>query len=177
MGTLNVVAIFDARLKNCENAWRTSSSAADGRPPCEVEGAQLPHVGMHHPMNRPISTQAHGAIDYTWAAAAGAITGKIAGAPRTRSLLRRASAAATGSALFTKYEAGLVPVLPMKGHLALDFVMCGALLLSPLFLPPSERRYAAIPVAFGIAGLVAGLLTQTRSPLEQQWPRLATETE
>jgi hypothetical protein len=54
----------------------------------------------------------------------------------------------------------------MKAHLALDVAMCGALVASPLFLPAAERRYVAIPVALGAAGLLTGLMTQTRSPLE-----------
>jgi hypothetical protein len=119
-------------------------------------------------MNRPISTETHGVIDYTWAAAATAVTERMARAPRTASLMRSTSAAATGNSAFTRYEAGIVPVMPMKGHLALDFVMCSLLLLSPLFLPRSERRYAAIPMAFGAAGLITGLLTQTHSPVEQR---------
>jgi hypothetical protein len=119
-------------------------------------------------MKRPISTQTHGVIDYTWAASAAAVCEKISGAPRTRSLLRGASGAATGSSVMTNYEAGVVPVMPMKGHLALDVAMCAMLLASPLFLPAAERRYAAIPIAFGAVGLLTALLTQTRSPTERR---------
>jgi hypothetical protein len=56
----------------------------------------------------------------------------------------------------------------MKGHLALDAVLCSALVASPLFLPATERRYSVIPVLLGITGLIAGMLTDTRSPLETE---------
>jgi hypothetical protein len=119
-------------------------------------------------MNRPISTRSHGAIDHAWSAAAADMSQRLAGAPRTSSLLRRASDAARGTSMVTRYEMGVVPILPMKGHLAFDFVVCAALLASPLFLPAAERRHALIPVAFGVAGLLVALLTQPRSPLERQ---------
>ena len=114
-------------------------------------------------MNRLISTRTHGVIDYTWAAAAEALPEGISGAPRTSSLLTGAGVAALVSSLLTNYEAGLVRVMPMKGHLAADFALCAVLLVSPLFLPANERRFAFIPVVFGIVGVVAGLMTQTSS--------------
>src|SRR5215216_1300686 len=117
-------------------------------------------------MNRPISTRTHGVIDYTWATTAAALPQAMPNATATGRLVRGAGVAATMSSMMTNYEAGVVPMLPMKAHLALDFVMCSALIASPFFLPRSERRWATVPVALGVAGLITGLLTQTRSPRE-----------
>lgn len=118
-------------------------------------------------MNRPISTKTHGMIDYAlWVTTASALPKMMKGATQTASLVRNAGTAASLNAMITNYEAGLVKVLPMKGHLALDFMMCTALVLSPLFLPAAERRYAFIPMALGAVGLVTGLMTQTESPAE-----------
>jgi hypothetical protein len=119
-------------------------------------------------MRKPISTRVHGIIDYSWAAAASSLAARMNGATSTARLLRGASNAATASALVTNYECGAVRVLPMKGHLALDAALCTALIASPFFLPTSERRQAAIPVLLGIAGLIAGILTETQSPLEME---------
>jgi hypothetical protein len=80
--------------------------------------------------------------------------------------VRNAGTAASMNAIVTNYEAGLMRVMPMKGHLALDVMMCTALMLSPFFLPASERRYAFVPVALGAIGLVTGLMTQTESSTE-----------
>ena len=117
-------------------------------------------------MNRPISTRIHGIIDYGWAAAASALSTRVNGATSTARLLRGAATAATASSLLTNYEAGAVRVMPMKGHLAADFALCSALLASPLFLPREERRDSGWPVVLGAMGMITGLLTATRSPLE-----------
>ncbi len=118
-------------------------------------------------MNRPISTKAHGTIDYAWATAACTLPRLIEDAPATARLVRNAGAVAGLTAMMTNYEAGVVRVMPMRGHLALDFIMCTALLMSPLYLPRLERRRAAMPVILGVIGLVTGLLTETESPLER----------
>lgn len=116
-------------------------------------------------MKRPISTRLHGMIDYGWAAAASALARRVNGAATSR-LLQEAAAAATANSLVTNYEAGAIRVMPMKAHLAADFALCTALLAAPALLPASERRYAVLPVLLGAAGLLAALLTKTRSPLE-----------
>ena len=51
-----------------------------------------------------------------------------------------------------------------KAHLAMDVVMCGALLLSPFYLPRSQRRYTVISVLLGAAGLLTAVMTQAESP-------------
>lgn len=118
-------------------------------------------------MNRPISTKTHGMIDYAlWVTTASALPKMMNRATHTASLVRNAGTAASVTAMVTNYEAGLVRMMPMKGHLALDVVMCTILVLSPWFLPASERRYAFIPVALGAVGLLTGLMTQTESPTE-----------
>jgi hypothetical protein len=117
-------------------------------------------------MTKPISTRAHGMIDYSWAAAANSLSMRVAEANATARLLRTAAGAATANALVTNYEYGAMRLLPMRSHLAVDIALCGALLVSPFFLPASERRYAIVPALFGIAGLAAALLTRPRSPHE-----------
>jgi hypothetical protein len=117
-------------------------------------------------MTKPISTRVHGVIDYGWAAVATGLAKRIDGATATARLLRGAAATATTSSMLTKYEYGALPVIPMRGHLALDVALCSTLLVAPLFLPESERRYALLPAALGFAGLVTALFTRPRSPRE-----------
>lgn len=117
-------------------------------------------------MNKPISTRVHGLIDYSWAATASALATRVNGATSTARLLRRAATTATANSLMTNYEAGAIRMMPMRGHLAMDVALCGALIASPFYLPESERRYAALPLLLGALGLVTALLTQTRSPTE-----------
>lgn len=120
-------------------------------------------------MNRPISTRTHGTIDYTWATTAAALTKILTNAPSAARLIQNAGVAAAANTMLTNYEAGMMKVMPMKAHLAFDMVMCGALLLSPLLLPASERRYALIPMALGAVGFVTALLTETESPMERAY--------
>lgn len=118
-------------------------------------------------MDRPISTRTHGTIDYAWVTTAGTLSTMMNGATATARLVRQAGAAAGFNAMMTNYEAGIMRVMPMKGHLAIDFVMCSALVMSPFFLPRSERRYAAVPVLLGIVGFLASIFTETTSPNER----------
>jgi hypothetical protein len=118
-------------------------------------------------MNRPISTKTHGIIDYTWASTAEALPKMMPNAPSARRLIRNAGLVAGANTILTNYEAGLLRVMPMKAHLAFDVVIGTALLLAPFFVPASERRYAAIPMALGAVTLLAGLMTETRSPIER----------
>jgi hypothetical protein len=119
-------------------------------------------------MPKPISTRIHGVIDYTWAAAASSLAGRMNGSTSTARLLRSVANAATASALVTNYECGALRVLPMKGHLAVDAALCTALIASPWFLPSSERRFSTAPVLLGLAGLIVGMLTETRSSTEME---------
>ena len=118
-------------------------------------------------MNRPISTRTHGMIDYAWATTAGALTAMMSGATATVHLVRQAATVAGLNAMMTNYEAGIARVMPMKGHLAIDFVMSTTLMMSPFFLPRSERRYAAVPVLLGVVGFLSSIFTETESPHER----------
>jgi hypothetical protein len=117
-------------------------------------------------MTKPISTRMHGLIDYSWTAAATEWSRRADGATAIARLLRYAAATATATSFVTNYEAGRFRLLPMRAHLAMDFALSAALIASPLYLPRHERRYAKFPVLLGAMGLVAGLLTAPRSPLE-----------
>jgi hypothetical protein len=119
-------------------------------------------------MHRPISTKTHGMIDYLWATTAGAVPAALQSASRTATLMRRAGVASGMNALVTNYEAGAVRILPMKGHLALDILMCAVLIASPFFLPRAERRYATVPILLGAIGLLTAMLTETASPKEME---------
>lgn len=118
-------------------------------------------------MNRPISTKTHGMIDYTWASTAAAMPKMMTSAPAASRLIQNAGLVAGANTMLTNYEAGLLKLMPMKAHLAFDALIGGALLLAPLFVPASERRYALIPMAFGVASLLSALMTETSSSNER----------
>jgi hypothetical protein len=130
------------------------------------ESRTLHTVLVSTTMTKPISTRTHGIIDYGWAGAATALAKRADHATATARLLRSAAAIASASSAMTNYEYGALRMIPMRGHLAIDFALCSALMVAPLFLPPSERRYALLPAALGMAGIVTAFFTRPRSPLE-----------
>lgn len=111
-------------------------------------------------MYRVISTRTHGAIDYAWASLAAGAPTMIDASSTTARIVRNAGAATGLMSMMTNYEAGVVRLMPMRVHLALDFLIGAALFLSPLMLPKGERRFALVPVTLGAVGILASVLTE-----------------
>jgi hypothetical protein len=113
-------------------------------------------------MNGLISTRTHSAIDYAWMSMAASVPRTAGVSDATTRLVRSAGAAAGITAMLTDYEAGMLRLLPMRVHLAFDFLMGAALVLSPFVLRRSNRRSAAVSVALGAVACLASLLTETK---------------
>ena len=110
-------------------------------------------------MTRPITTRTHGALDYAWVSAAASAARAANASGATARFVRSSSVAAGINSMLTDYEAGVLRLMPMRVHLAVDFVIGAALVLSPLFLPKSGRRSVAFSVALGLTACAASLLT------------------
>jgi hypothetical protein len=106
-----------------------------------------------------IPTRLHGAIDYTVASLLGGLSVFGSLPPPVQRVLGAAGAYHTGYALLTDYEAGLLPCLTMRQHLALDAlggaVLCGTGLL--MRRQPSATR--ALLVAIGLSELTVVALS------------------
>jgi hypothetical protein len=113
-------------------------------------------------MMRPISTRAHGALDYAWVSAAASVAAAADASRATARFVRSSSVAAGINSMVTDYEAGVLRLMPMRVHLAVDFAIGAALVLSPLFLPKSGRRSVVLSVALGLTACAASLLTEAR---------------
>ncbi|MDF2439831.1 MAG: hypothetical protein JWN98_815 [Abditibacteriota bacterium] len=117
---------------------------------------------------RWISTKMHGAVDYLMVAALLALPRKLGWSDNTTTLLTIVAAMALLYSLATRYELGVARVLPVKVHLALDF-MSGLLLCSvPMWLVPnaSSSEKAGL-IILGVLEIGASLMTHTQSPQEQ----------
>ena len=120
-------------------------------------------------MRRFIPTHVHAIADY-------AVGATLLALPRLlqhdRSLASRATRAwgAVGvlSGLTTKHELGLVPVLPMRAHLAADTLGGAALAALPFVAGEArgDKRNWLPAVAAGAAGVFFGLATKTESGRE-----------
>ncbi len=120
-------------------------------------------------MQKPISRQMHGVMDYTYATL-------ITAAPelfgfkteQTAATLSRVVGAGVAlTSLMTRYELGAVRVLPFKAHLAAD-VAAGLLTMSAPFLFgfSDNKRARNTFLAMGATSVAAGLLTEPREMRE-----------
>jgi hypothetical protein len=116
-------------------------------------------------MNKPISKNVHGLIDYGYALMVPLLP-KIAGfkkQDRAKALCRSLGAGAVSYTLLTKARWGLLRVLPFKAHLTIDFSVSCLALAAPWLLGFSGNRAARNALLItGIVGLAASLLTEPR---------------
>ena len=112
---------------------------------------------------RFLPTRIHGAIDYLWGAllVAAPFALGFADAPAARWTAIAFGVGAILYAALTDYELGLVRLLSMPAHLALDALGGLALAVSPWALGFADRVFAP-HVAFGLFALVASMVTRTR---------------
>ena len=115
---------------------------------------------------RIIPTQIHGVIDYVTGGAllaAPKLLGLDGDSPAS-TVFRLAGGGATAYSLLTDYELGLVKVLPMRTHLALDAASGALIAASPwLFgFARGGRRYWLPHALVGATEILAALMTKTR---------------
>ena len=115
---------------------------------------------------RFIPTQVHGVLDYVTGATLLTLPRllDLDGVPASARVLRMAGGGATAYSLLTDYELGLVKLLPMPAHLALD-AASGALVASSPWLfgfANNGRRYWLPHVLVGATEILAAATTKTR---------------
>lgn len=107
------------------------------------------------------TTKVHSGLDYTSVAVLPVLPRALGWESHSRTMCDAAAGAALLYSLATDYEGGVVKVLPMPAHLALDAAWGTSLLAAGAFLtdaPPAARWTFA---AFGVVGLIAALTTET----------------
>ncbi len=116
-------------------------------------------------MNKPISKNLHGLIDYTYAAIV-PLMPELAGfrkQKQAKMLCRSLGAGALTYTLLTKARWGLVPLLPFKAHLAIDFSVSCFALAAPWLLGFAQKNAARNALmAVGALGVAASLLTDPK---------------
>jgi hypothetical protein len=121
-------------------------------------------------MQRPIPTNVHGILDYLTAPTLLVLPRALGLGKKVTNLLTGAGLGVLGYSIMTRYELGLVKLLPMPGHLALDF-MSGSMLAAAPFVLLDEQERSGIEtgllIGFGVFEIAASLLTQTQPKAEQ----------
>ena len=114
------------------------------------------------------STRMHGIIDYLSVGTLFTLPRALGWSARVTGLMTNAALGTLVYSLLTRYELGLVKVLPMKGHLALDG-MSGALFCgAPLLFPDEDTSVKAALVGFGLFELAAAFMTETEPSLSER---------
>jgi hypothetical protein len=113
---------------------------------------------------RFLPTRIHGLVDYLWGILL-ILMPYLAGFADNRAATWVAWIFGAGAILYslvTDYELGLVRLVPMPAHLALDGLAGAILAVSPWLFGFADRiRWPHL--AFGLFSVVAGLVTRTRA--------------
>lgn len=112
-------------------------------------------------MRKPLSTRVHGVLDYMTAAFLHTLPRVMGWDRKVTRLLDCAGASATAYSLVTRYELGVVKVLPMKAHLALDALSGAALIGAAAMLDDEDDEVRGVLAGIGLFEISAALLTRT----------------
>lgn len=116
---------------------------------------------------RRISTRIHGMLDYGSVALLLALPRLLNWDDRTTTLLTIVAVSALLYSLLTRYELGALRVLPVKVHLALDFMSGALLVVAPsLLLPDASNNERIGLILLGLFEIASSLMTQSHSPQE-----------
>jgi hypothetical protein len=112
--------------------------------------------------NRPITTKMHGVLDYATSGTLMMLPGVLRAGSGASRMLMGAAASSVAYSLITRYELGLVPLLPMPTHLKLDAGSALAFLAAPLFFRSETARTRIALGAVGVMEMGVVLLSQDR---------------
>ncbi|HEX8237122.1 MAG TPA: hypothetical protein VF600_14285 [Abditibacteriaceae bacterium] len=116
---------------------------------------------------RFIPTKVHGAMDYMTVLALLALPRLLDFSDRATTLLTGVAIMALLYTLLTRFELGALRVLPVKVHLALDFVSGLLLVAAPFLIVPGENSTArTVMIVIGVFEIGAALMTHLHSPVE-----------
>ena len=122
-------------------------------------------------MWKPISTKAHGFLDYMTAGLLATLPRALGWDDKVTHLLDAAAAGTVAYSLFTRYELGAVKALPMQAHLAIDAVQGGALIGAAAFLEDEDIDVRATLAALGVFELGVTPFSQTQAKSESSASR------
>jgi hypothetical protein len=116
---------------------------------------------------RFIPTKIHGVMDYMTVLALLALPRMLDFSEQATTLLTVVAIMALVYTLLTRFELGALRVLPVKAHLALDFLSGLLLVAAPFLIVPEENSTArTVMIVIGVFEIGAALMTHLHSPVE-----------
>ena len=113
-------------------------------------------------MNKPISTGAHGVIDYVTAGTLLTLPGILGLSPRLTRAMQMVGLGKLIYSMLTQHEMGIVKLIPMKAHLTLDAVGGATLAALPYLLDERDETAMAACVTLGLMDMSASVITETQ---------------
>lgn len=119
-------------------------------------------------MAKLFSTKTHGVLDYMSVAQLALLPRMLGWSDDVTRWMTVQAAATLGSSLVTRYELGPLKLLPMRGHLAIDFLQGTMFCAFPLLFPDESPVVKSVAVGFGLFEIFASLSTETEPSLPEQ---------
>ncbi|MBW3624504.1 MAG: hypothetical protein KY468_13950 [Armatimonadetes bacterium] len=113
-------------------------------------------------MNR-ISTYMHGILDYTTAALLFALPYLFGWGPTVTWIFMGAAVLLLGLSLLTRYELSVMKLIPMVGHLTMDFLLGAALLIAAWVIAGEEMSATLAMMGIGLMEIGVALMTERES--------------
>lgn len=110
-----------------------------------------------------IPSRLHGALDYLVAVGLALIAREGRLSPRVDRMVRTAAPATAAYSALTDYELGLVPVLSMRQHLALDALSGLAFAAAGALMTREPPRVRAMLAGIGLSELLVVALSDSRA--------------
>ena len=108
-----------------------------------------------------VSPTLHGVLDYLTAAAMYAIPRQMGFSKQTTNLMTGAGAAILGLTALTRFPPGLIPLIPVRVHLAIDVVLDALLIREANRLGKKEPEARTVIMSLAISGLLLTLMTRS----------------
>lgn len=112
-------------------------------------------------MYKLFTTRTHGMLDYLTAATLAILPRAMGWSPTATRVFDAAAVGVLGYSMLTRYEYGVAPVLPMKGHLIMDAVGGTGLIVTGVMLSGEGWDVRGTLIGFGVWELIAPALTET----------------
>jgi hypothetical protein len=106
----------------------------------------------------------HGALDYLTAGALLALPRALGWSAGVTRMMTGAALSTVGYSALTSYELGLLKLLPMPAHLALDTINGATFCAGPLLFPDEDPSVRGALMGIGLFELAVTLLSETRPP-------------
>jgi hypothetical protein len=122
-----------------------------------------------------LSTRTHGLIDYLSVGSLIALPRALGWSDRVTNFVTGSALGALGYSLLTRYELGVLKVLPMPGHLLLDglsgAMFCGA----PFLFPDEDTTVQSMLVGIGLFEIGVALTTETEPSYGEQFSQFSND--